>query len=50
MQIGKVHSRLPKSIAAGFSGIRSLQTLVGDLIVERMHHRSPLWADGAISS
>ncbi len=47
-QIGKVHSRLPKSIAAGF-GIRSLQTLVGDLIVERMHHRSPLWADGAIS-
>ncbi|MGH4007284.1 MAG: M24 family metallopeptidase, partial [Pseudonocardiaceae bacterium] len=30
-------------------GIRSLQTLVGDLIVERMHHRSPLWADGDIS-
>lgn len=48
-QISKVHSRLPKSIAAGF-GIRSLQTLVGDLIVERMHHRSPLWADGQISN
>lgn len=48
-QVGKVHSRLPKFIAAGF-GIRSLQTLVGDLIVERMHHRSPLWADGEISN
>ncbi|MGH3901910.1 MAG: M24 family metallopeptidase [Pseudonocardiaceae bacterium] len=47
-QVGKVHSRLPKFIAAGF-GIRSLQTLIGDLIVERMHHRSPLWADGDIS-
>ncbi len=48
-QVGKVQSRLPKFIAAGF-GIRSLQTLVGDLIVERMHHRSPLWADGEISN
>jgi hypothetical protein len=48
-QIGKVCSRLPKFIAAGF-GIRSLQTLVGDLIVERMHHRSPLWADDQISN
>lgn len=47
-QVGKVHSRLPKIVAAGF-GIRSVQTLVGDLIIERMHHRSPLWADGAIS-
>lgn len=47
-QVGKVHSRLPKFIVAGF-GIRTLQTLVGDLIVERMHHRSPLWADGDIS-
>jgi len=44
-----VHSRLPKFIVAGF-GIRALQTLVGDLIVERMHHRSPLWADGEISN
>ncbi|MGH4012382.1 MAG: M24 family metallopeptidase [Pseudonocardiaceae bacterium] len=43
-QVRKVHSRLPRFVAAGF-GIRSLQTLVGDLIVERMHHRSPLWAD-----
>ncbi|MGH3871097.1 MAG: M24 family metallopeptidase [Pseudonocardiaceae bacterium] len=48
-QVGKVRSRLPKFITAGF-GIRSLQTLVGDLIVERMHHRSPLWADGDISN
>ncbi|HEY3895194.1 MAG TPA: M24 family metallopeptidase [Pseudonocardiaceae bacterium] len=48
-QVGKVHSRLPKFVVAGF-GIRSLQTLVGDLIVERMHHRSPLWADGDISN
>ncbi len=48
-QVGKVHSRLPTFITAGF-GIRSLQTLVGDLIVERMHHRSPLWADGDISN
>ncbi|MGH3768976.1 MAG: M24 family metallopeptidase [Pseudonocardiaceae bacterium] len=48
-QVGKVHSRLPKFVTAGF-GIRSLQTLVGDLIVERMHHRSPLWADGEISN
>lgn len=47
-QIGKVHSRLPKFIVAGF-GVRALQTLVGDLIVERMHHRSPLWADDQIS-
>ncbi|MCA1821811.1 MAG: M24 family metallopeptidase [Pseudonocardia sp.] len=48
-QISMVHSRLPRFIAAGF-GIRALQTLVGDLIVERMHHRSPLWADGEISN
>lgn len=48
-QVGKVHSRLPKFVVAGF-GIRCLQTLVGDLIVERMHHRSPLWADGDISN
>lgn len=48
-QVSTVHSRLPKFIAAGF-GIRALQTLVGDLIVERMHHRSPLWADGEISN
>lgn len=48
-QVGKVHSRLPKFVVAGF-GIRCLQTLVGDLIVERMHHRSPLWADGNISN
>lgn len=48
-QVGKVRSWLPKFVTAGF-GIRSLQTLVGDLIVERMHHRSPLWADGGISN
>jgi Xaa-Pro aminopeptidase len=48
-RVGKVRSRLPRFVAAGF-GIRSLQTLVGDLIVERMHHRSPLWADGEISN
>ncbi len=47
-QVGKVHSQLPRFVLAGF-GIRALQTLVGDLIVERMHHRSPLWADGEIS-
>lgn len=48
-QVATVHSRLPKFVVAGF-GIRALQTLVGDLIVERMHHRSPLWADGEISN
>jgi Xaa-Pro aminopeptidase len=48
-QVGMVRSRLPKFVAAGF-GIRSVQTLVGDLIVERMHHRSPLWADGELSN
>lgn len=48
-QVGRVHSRLPALVAAGF-GIRSIQTLVGDLIVERMHHRSPLWADGELSN
>lgn len=48
-QVGKVRSRLPKVIAAGF-GIRSLQTLTGELIVQRMRHRSPLWADGKISN
>lgn len=48
-QVSKVHSRLPSFVTAGF-GIRSLQTLVGDLIVQRMHHRSPLWADGASSN
>ncbi len=47
-QVGRVHSRLPRFVATGF-GIRSLQTLVDDLIVERMHHRPPLWADGDIS-
>jgi methionine aminopeptidase len=47
-QVGRVRSRLPRLVAAGF-GIRSIQTLVGDLIVERMHHRSPLWADGELS-
>jgi methionine aminopeptidase len=44
-QVGRVRSRLPRLVAAGF-GIRSIQTLLGDLIVERMHHRSPLWTDG----
>lgn len=44
-QVTKVRSRLPKVSTVGF-GIRSLQTLAGDLIVQRMHHRSPLWADG----
>ncbi|GGM53682.1 hypothetical protein GCM10012275_25920 [Longimycelium tulufanense] len=48
-QVGKVRSRLPKFIVAGF-GVRSLRTLVGDLVVERMHHRSPLWANGKISN
>ena len=48
-QVTTVRSRLPKFVVAGF-GIRSLQTLFGDLIVERMHHRSPLWADGEISN
>ncbi len=48
-QVSKVHSRLPRFIAAGF-GIRSLQTLAGDLIAERMQHRSPLWADGESSN
>lgn len=48
-QVGRVESRLPRRTVAGF-GIRSLQTLFGDLIVERMHHRSPLWADGDISA
>ncbi|MBV9139509.1 MAG: aminopeptidase P family protein [Pseudonocardiales bacterium] len=48
-QVSRVRSRLPKVVAAGF-GIRSIQTLVGDLIVERMHHRSPLWADGELSN
>lgn len=47
-RVGKVRSRLPRMLVGGF-GIRSLQTLFGDLIVARMHHRSPLWADGAIS-
>jgi methionine aminopeptidase len=47
-QVSRVRSRLPRLVAAGF-GIRSIQTLVGDLIVERMHHRSPLWADGELS-
>jgi hypothetical protein len=48
-QVSRVRSRLPKIVAAGF-GIRSIQTLVGDLIIERMHHRSPLWADGELSN
>lgn len=47
-QIGRVRSRLPQVVVAGF-GIRSLQTLACDLIVERLHHRCPLWADGEIS-
>jgi hypothetical protein len=47
-QVGKVRSRLPRFVVAGF-GIRSLQTLAKDLVVERMHHRSPLWADGEAS-
>lgn len=47
-QVARVRSRLPRFIVAGF-GIRALRTLVGDLIVERMYHRSPLWADGRIS-
>ena len=48
-QVKRVRSRLPRFVAAGF-GIRALQTLVGDLVVERLHHRSPLWADGKISN
>ena len=46
-QIGKVHSRLPRFVVAGF-GIRALKTLVGVLIVERMYHRSTLLADDPI--
>ena len=48
-RVGRVRSRLPRAIVAGF-GVRSLQTLVGDLVVERLHHRSPLWADGDVSA
>ncbi|WP_431889200.1 M24 family metallopeptidase [Nocardiopsis alba] len=48
-QVGRVRSHLPRAIVAGF-GVRSLQTLFGDLLVERLHHRSPLWADGDISA
>lgn len=47
-QVRTVRSRLPRFIAGGF-GIRSLQTLAVDLIVERMHHRYPLWSDSARS-
>lgn len=48
-QVSTVRSRLPRFVAAGF-GIRALQTLVGELIVQRMQHRSPLWADGESSN
>lgn len=47
-QVRDVESRLPRFIAFGFDS-RALRTLVGDLVVERAHHRSPLWASGAIS-
>ena len=43
-QVGRVRSRLPRRVVAGF-GIRSLQTLARDLVVERRAGRSPLWSD-----
>ncbi|AVZ41303.1 MULTISPECIES: M24 family metallopeptidase [unclassified Dietzia] len=47
-QVGDIESRIPRFIAFGF-GSRAVRTLVGDLMVERAHNRSPLWASGKIS-
>ncbi|MET3862241.1 Xaa-Pro aminopeptidase [Dietzia sp. 2505] len=47
-QVGDIESRIPRFIAFGF-GSRAVRTLVGDLMVERAHNRSPLWASGTIS-
>jgi Xaa-Pro aminopeptidase len=47
-QVTRVRSVLPSKVVAGF-GIRFLQTLGRDLGYERLHGRSPLWADGKSS-
>ena len=47
-QVTHIGSHLPKRVVAGF-GVRFLRTLGKDLTWERLHHRSPLWADGKIS-
>ncbi|MGF0225672.1 M24 family metallopeptidase [Dietzia natronolimnaea] len=47
-RVGDIESRIPRFIAFGF-GSRAVRTLVGDLMVERAHNRSPLWASGKIS-
>lgn len=47
-QVGRVRSRLPRRIVAGF-GVRALQTLGRELVAERLRGRSPLWADGRAS-
>jgi Xaa-Pro aminopeptidase len=47
-QVTHISSHLPKRVVAGF-GVRFLRTLGKDLTWERLHHRSPLWADGKIS-
>ena len=47
-QVTHIDSHLPKRVVGGF-GVRFLRTLGKDLTWERLHHRSPLWADGKIS-
>ncbi|MDH6119918.1 Xaa-Pro aminopeptidase [Kitasatospora sp. GAS204A] len=48
-QVTRNTSRAPKGVNLFGFGLRTLQTLGRELISERLHGRSPLWADGRAS-
>ena len=48
-QVARVTSRGPAGVTLFGFGVRTLQTLGRELVGERLHGRSPLWADGRAS-
>lgn len=48
-QVARTTSRGPAGVTLFGFGVRTLQTLGRELIGERLHGRSPLWADGRSS-
>ncbi|MDV6011221.1 M24 family metallopeptidase [Haloechinothrix sp. LS1_15] len=49
-QVTRQHAIGPKGVTVFGFGIRTLQTLGRELITERLHGRSPLWADKRASA
>ncbi|WP_163506949.1 M24 family metallopeptidase [Fodinicola acaciae] len=48
-QVTRIKAAGPRGLTVFGFGVRTLQTLGRELISERMHGRSPLWADGRSS-